>query len=328
MLTLARSDLRLLMPMHDAIDLMKSAFIELSEGRAEAPLRTVLHDASREIDTLFMPASVPALNALGLKVVAVAHQNPAKGLPLIHAIVFLIDPVTGQPLALLDGTYLTALRTGAVSGAATDLLARPDSKTLVVFGAGAQGVTQAAAVCSVRQIERIIAVDLQEQNLDRYRDVIAQDWPELIDRLETSTDASVAKEADIICTATTSKRPVFDDSDVKPGTHVNGVGAYTPEMQELPAETVARASVFVDQREAALSEGGDLIIALQLGVIEAGHVRGELGELAGGRIEGRQSDDEITLFKSVGNAIQDVAVAREVVDRATEAGLGTNVQLD
>lgn len=328
MLSLTRADLRLLMPMTDAITIMKEAFTELSAGRAEAPLRTVLHEASRNLDTLFMPAFVPSLDALGLKVVSVAQDNPSKGLPVIHAVVFLVDPETGQPLALLDGTYLTALRTGAVSGAATDLLARPESKTLVVFGAGAQGVTQAAAVCAVRPIERIIAVDVQDRYLDRFRDTVARDWPELSRRLETSTDASVAQEADVICTATTSKQPVFRDEDIKPGTHINGVGAYTPEMQEIPSETVARASVFVDQREAALSEGGDLIIPLDAGIIDREHVHGELGELASGDVQGRRSNSEITLFKSVGNAIQDVAVAREVVRRATGAGLGTNIQLD
>ncbi len=328
MLTLTRADLRLLMPMRDAIETMKSAFIELSEGRAEAPLRTVLHESAHDLDALFMPASVPALDALGVKVVSVAHNNPARGLPLIHAVVFLFDPATGQPLALLDGTYLTALRTGAVSGAATDLLASQDSKTLVVFGAGAQGVTQAAAVCSVRGIERIIAVDVLEENLDRYREAVARDWPELVDRLETSTDASVAKDADVICTATTSKRPVFDDKDVQPGTHINGVGAYTPEMQEIPPATVARSAVYVDQREAALAEGGDLVIPMNSGQIGAEHVRGELGELAAGTIEGRGSKTEVTLFKSVGNAIQDVAVGRQVVDRAARAGVGTSVQLD
>ena len=328
MLTVTRADVRVLMPMPDAIRIMKEAFIELSAGRADAPLRTALHEASQDIDTLVMPASVPALDALGVKIVAVAHHNPAKGLPLIHAVVFLVDPRTGQPLALLDGTYLTALRTGAVSGAATDLLARPESKMLVIFGAGAQGVTQAAAVCAVRPIERIIAVDVHEENLDRYRDAIARDWPELSDRLELSTDLAAAAMADIICTATTSTRPVFRDTDVRHGTHINAVGAYTPEMQEVPSETVARASVFVDQLEPALSEGGDLIIPIESGAIGQDHVRGELGTLASGGIAGRQSAGEITLFKSVGNAIQDVTVAKQVVDRALEAGLGTRVELD
>jgi alanine dehydrogenase len=328
LLTLTRADVRVLMPMSDAIALMKTAFTELSAGRARSPLRTVLHGQESEIDALFMPASVPALDALGLKVVSVARQNPSRGLPLIHAVVFLLDSATGQPLALLDGTYLTALRTGAVSGAATDLLARDDSRTLVVFGAGAQGVTQAAAVCVVRPIERVIVIDVHEENLDRFRDAVARDWPELSDRLETSTDASLVSRADVVCTATTSRLPVFNDSDLPAGAHVNGVGAYTPEMQEIPAETVQRAAVFVDEREAALAEGGDLIIPLNEGKIDRGHIRGELGELAAGEISGRSSSDQTTLFKSVGNAIQDVSVAKQVVERAIAAGIGMRVDLD
>lgn len=327
MLTLTRADIQLLMPMSDAIALMKIAFTELSAGRAQSPLRTVIQEADQQIDALFMPASVPALDALGLKVVSVAHQNPDRGLPLIHAVVFLLDPATGQPLALLDGTYLTALRTGAVSGAATDLLAREESRTLVVFGAGAQGVTQAAAVCAVRAIERIIVVDVQEQNLDRYREAISRDWPELSDRLETSTEPAVVGRADVVCTATTSRMPVFRDGDLPEGVHINGVGAYTPEMQEIPAETVARAAVFVDEREAALAEAGDLIVPLNAGVIRREHIRGELGQLAAGEIQGRSSSREVTLFKSVGNAIQDVSVARQVVERALAAGIGTHVEL-
>lgn len=327
LLTLTREDVRLLMPMSDAIALMKTAFIELSAGRARSPLRTVLHESDHEIDALFMPASVPALDALGLKVVSVARQNPSRGLPLIHAVVFLLDSATGQPLALLDGTYLTALRTGAVSGAATDLLAREDSRTLVVFGAGAQGITQAAAVCTVRPIEHIIVIDVQEQNLDRYRDAVARDWPELSDRLETSTQADFVSRADVVCTATTSPTPVFSDSDLPTGVHINGVGAYTPEMQEIPPETVQRAAVFVDEREAALAEGGDLIIPMNEGKIDRDHIRGELGELAEGKVPGRRSPEEVTLFKSVGNAIQDVSVAKQVVERALAAGIGTRVDL-
>lgn len=327
MLALTRADIRVLMPMRDAITILKHGFAELSAGRAEAPLRTVLHDEERDLDSLFMPASVPALDALGLKLVTVARHNPSKGLPLIHAVVLLVEPDTGQPLAILDGTYLTALRTGAVSGLASDLLARQNGKTLVVFGAGAQGVTQAAAVCAVREIDRIIAVDHREQNLDRYREAVAADWPELSDRLQTSTDPTVAREADIICTATTSNQPVFDDGDIQAGTHVNGVGAYTPQMQEIPAATLARASIFVDQVEAALSEGGDLVIPLDEGVITRDDIRGEIGQVASGSIPGRQSDSEITVFKSVGNAIQDVAVAREIVNRARDAKLGTSFEL-
>jgi ornithine cyclodeaminase len=328
MLVLTRSQVRELVPMPDAIELMKTAFAELSAGRTVSPLRTVIPNPEMEGDALFMPAYVPAMNALGLKTVSVFRRNPDRGLPVIHAIVSLIDPETGQPLAIMDGTYLTALRTGAVSGAAADLLARPDSRVLAAIGAGAQGITQIAAVSAVRPIERVIAVDVNEQALERLRESLRNDWPEIEPRLETTTDAAAAlREADIICTATTSRVPVFRDEDVRPGTHISAVGAYTPEMQELPAETVARATVVVDAIDAALTEAGDLIIPLRDGLVSRQHFARELGMVASGSAPRRASTDEITLFKSVGNAVQDVVVAKRAVDRAQEFGIGTEIDL-
>jgi ornithine cyclodeaminase len=328
MLVLTRSQVRELVPMPDAIELMKTAFAELSAGRTVSPLRTVIPLPEREGDALFMPAYVPAMDALGLKSVNVFRRNPERGLPVIHAIVSLVDPETGQPLAIMDGTYLTALRTGAVSGAAADLLSRPDSHVLAAIGAGAQGVTQVVAVCAVRAIERVIAVDVNESALERMRQLLRNDWPEIESRLETTTDSAAAvREADIICTATTSHSPVFRDEDVRPGTHISAVGAYTPEMQELPAETVARATVVVDAVDAALSEAGDLIIPLRDGLVTREHFARELGMVAGGSAPGRTSDDEITLFKSVGNAVQDVVVAKRAVERAREQGVGMEIEL-
>lgn len=328
MLALTRNQVRALVSMPDAIALMKQAFGELSSGRTVSPLRTVIPLPDREADALFMPAYVPAMDALGLKSVNVFRNNPARGLPAIHALVMLVDTETGQPAAIMDGSYLTALRTGAVSGAATDLLAREDSHTLAVIGAGAQGVTQIAAICAVRPIERVIAVDVNQAALDRLRDGIRQDWPDLLDRVEVSTDAAGAvRQADIVCTATTSRNPVFADSDLRPGTHVSGVGAYTPHMQEVPAETVVRATVVVDAIDAALEEGGDLIIPLNQGLVTRDHFARELGMLVNGDVTGRTSRDEITFFKSVGNAVQDVVVAKRALERAREAGLGIEIDL-
>lgn len=328
MLALTREDVRRLVPMADAVELMKGAFAELSAGRTASPLRTVIPVPEANGDALFMPARVPSMGALGLKVVAVFPENPARGLPTIHALVCLLDPETGQPLAIMDGTFLTALRTGAVSGAATDLLARPDSRTLAVVGAGAQGATQMAAVCAVRPIERIVAVDRDEAAFARLRDILGRDWPDLLPRLETTTDAAAAvRDADVVCTATTSRTPVFDDADLRPGSHVNAVGAYTPEMQELPAATVARATVVVDAVEAALAEAGDLIVPLRDGLVDRGHFARELGMVAAGTAPGRTSDDEVTLFKSVGNAVQDVVVARRAFDRARATEAGTTIEL-
>jgi alanine dehydrogenase len=327
MLVLTRSQVRELVPMPDAIELMKTAFAELSAGRTVSPLRTVIPIPEIEGDALFMPAYVPAMDALGLKSVSVFRRNPDRGLPVIHAIVGLVDPGTGQPLAIMDGTYLTALRTGAVSGAAADLLARPDSRVLVAIGAGAQGVTQIAAVCAVRAIERVIAVDVNEPALERLRELLRSDWPDIEPLLETTTDAAAVREADTVCTATTSHTPVFRDEHIRPGTHISAVGAYTPEMQELPAGTVARATVVVDAVDAALAEAGDLIIPLRDGLVSPEHFARELGMVASGAASGRVSPDEITLFKSVGNAVQDVVVAKRAVDRARERGIGTEIDL-
>jgi ornithine cyclodeaminase len=327
MLVLTRSDVRSVASMSEAIELMKSAFRELSAGRAVAPFRVPIEIEEQEGVSLFMPAYVPASDALGVKFVSVFPRNPSAGIPTIHAAVTLIDATNGQPIAMLDGGFLTALRTGAVSGAATDLLARPDSKTLVVIGAGAQGVTQAAAVCEVRPIERVIVVDRFDESLARFRDTVAREWGHLTDRIETTNDAGAVREADIICTATTSKTPVYDDADLPDGVHINAVGAFTPEMQETPSRTIARARVVVDNFDAAFAEAGDLIIPVNEGLVTVEHYRTELGHLVDGSATGRSNDREITFFKSVGNAIQDVVVGKNLVERASEKGIGIDIDL-
>jgi len=327
-LALSRSDLRRAVTMLDAIALMKTAFIELSAGRAQAPLRSVVEVSAAPSMLLTMPGFVPAAGSLGVKIVSVFGDNASRGLPMIHAVVLLIDQETGQTLGIMEGGFITSLRTGAVSGAATDLLARPNSSTLVVIGAGVQGVTQAAAVCTVRPITRVIVVDARQDSVDRYAGTFHRDWPEIDVAIETSTDAnSAVAQADIICTATPSKSAVFDDFHLRPGTHINAVGAFTPEMQEIPIATVTRSTVVVDHFETALTEAGDLIKALNAGLIDRPHFQRELGQVASKNAPGRVADDEITLFKSVGNAVQDVVVARRAIDRAHELGLGTTLDL-
>lgn len=327
MLALTKADLRATVSMPDAIDLMKVAFRELSAGRAIAPLRTVIPAADGVSSMLVMPAYVAAAAALGFKVVSIFPNNPGRGLSTLNALVTVVDHETGVPRAILNGAYLTALRTGAVSGAATDLLARQEAATLVIFGAGKQAVTQAAAVCAVRPIERIHIVGRSDAHFDRFRQDIETDWPELADRLVFGTDPAVVAEADVVCLATTSKTPVYDHAHLRPGTHVNGVGSFTPEMQEAPAETIATATVVVDQLEAALEEAGDLIVPLRAGTITRDRIRYELGEVAARNSPLRQRDDEITYFKSVGNAVQDMVVASLAVQRAEERGLGQQIDL-
>lgn len=328
MLALSRNDLKTLVPMADAVELMKIAFRELSAGRAQAPVRTSLPVDDAPSAMLMMPGFVPASGALGFKTVNFFAGNPQRGLPTIHAIVCLIDPENGIPMAIMEGGYVTALRTGAVSGAATDLMARPESRVLTVIGTGVQGVTQAAAVCAVRPIERIIGVDLSEAQLDRFRTSVEREWPELSARVETTTDVSAAvRAADVICTSTTAKRAVFDDGDVKPGTHINAVGAFTPEMQEVPVATCARARIVVDNHDAIMEEAGDLLMAIAAGVIAADDLHLELGHVVDDPRKGRTNAEEITFFKSVGNAVQDVVVARFAVDAARKVGAGQEIDL-
>ena len=307
------------------INAMKRAYAALSSGRAEVPLRTRLPVTPHEAVSLFMPVYLQdeGGEALAVKVVSLFPGNAARGLPLIHAAVLVLEAETGRPLALLEGGTLTAIRTGAASGAATDLLARPDSQVAAVFGAGVQGRTQLEAICSVRPIRTAWIYDTNAARAEAFiQEKAGQGF--IPDRLARG-DCRAVVEADIICTATTSASPVFSDADLKPGVHINAVGAYTPDMQEVPAETVRRARVIVDSRPAALSEAGDLIQPLRQGLIGEDHLHTELGEIVLGLRPGRADSNQVTLFKSVGVAVQDAAAARLALENARQFGLGVTV---
>ena len=322
---LSREAVRQALPMTQAVEAMKSAFAQLSSGRADVPLRVALPVDRHNGVTLFMPGYLPADDQMAVKIVSVFNENPAKGLPLIHALVVVVDATTGAPVAVMDGTYLTALRTGAASGAATDLLARQDARSVAVFGAGAQGRTQLEAVCAVRAIEEAWVYDVVPERASIYAEEMGRGLSLAVK--VAGTPAAAVREADVICTATTSTRPVFEDADVRPGTHVNAVGAYTPEMQEVPPETVVRAKVVIDHLEASMAEAGDLLIPLRQGLIGEDHIYAELGEIVAGAKPGRTSSEEITLFKSVGVAVQDVAAAGAVLEAARRLDLGVEVSL-
>ncbi len=327
MLILNAEEVRRSLPMKTAIEAMKRAYAALSDEKAEVPLRTRLSVPSQEAVSLFMPAYVQTEqgDALGVKVVSLFPNNPARSLAFIQAAVLVLEADTGRPAALLEGGTLTAIRTGAGSGAAIDLLARKDSRVLAVFGAGVQGRTQLEAACSVRAIEQAWVFDPSSEK--------AQDFAQEMSAVKTVTATiSVADsprqavaEADIICTATTSDLPVFEDVDVKQGAHISAVGSYTPEMQEVPAKTVARAYVVVDSRSAALAETGDLIRPLRSGLFQEDHVQAEIGEIVLGRKPGRSSLEQLTFFKSVGVAVQDTVAAALALQNALQLGLGTQV---
>lgn len=328
MLILHGDDVRQALPMAAAIDAVKRAYAALSAGRAEVPLRANLSIPAQDATGLFMPAFVHGEEGDGLavKVVTLFPHNPGKGLPLIHAAVLVMDPETGQSLALLEGSSLTAIRTGAASGAATDVLARQDTHVAAIFGAGVQARTQLEAICTVRPFETVWVYDLDPQGVERFIADMAGRGAIPADIRMAKSPREAAAEADVICAATTATAPVFSDADLRPGVHINGVGSYTPAMQEIPAETVKRALVVVDSRDACMSEAGDLIQPIEAGTITADHIHAELGQILLNQRKGRTSPDQITFFKSVGVAVQDVMASRTALANARELGLGQRVE--
>jgi len=322
---ISRDEVKQAVSMEQAIETVKAAFEQLSTGSASVPIRTQLGVPLHDGVTLFMPAYLEQTDELGMKMVSVFSGNIEQGLPTINAMVILVDAETGLPTAIIDGTYLTALRTGAGSGAATDLLARTDAKSVAVLGTGAQGRTQLRAVCTVRPIEKVFVFDKRDTVAEAFRDEMANVVSAEIEVMTTA--ARAVRDADIVCTATTSKTPVFSDADLAPGVHVNAIGSFTPQMQELPVETVERCLLVVDSREAVWAESGDLIIPHDEGRISEDSVHAELGEIVAGTKPGRTSDDQVTVFKAVGNAVQDVSVGARVLEEAKKKNLGTIVEL-
>lgn len=329
MLILTAADVKNALPMKQAVDAMKLAYAAFSDGRAEAPLRTRLNVGKHDAATLFMPAFIQTQNgdALAVKVVSLFPNNPERGLAFIQAAVLALEPDTGRPLALLEGSALTAIRTGAASGAAIDLLARPDSHILAIFGAGGQGRSQIEAACSVRKIERLWIFDTSTERAQALSKEVAGQGNVPDDFRVAVTPRQAVEEADIICAATTSKTPVFEDKDLKPGAHISAIGSYLPDMQETPPECIARALVVVDSRTAALAESGDLIQPMRAGLFDQEHIHAELGEIVLGRKPGRQSPDQITYFKSVGLAVQDAMAAQLALLNADKMGIGQRVNL-
>lgn len=311
------------LPMAEAIEGMKAGYVLLSAGQAQVPLRTPLSVSSADV-TLVMPFHAPG-RALGLKLVSVFSSNADRGLPLIHSMVMAVDTETGAPLALIEGSSLTAIRTGAASGAATDVLARPDAKTVAIFGAGVQARRQLEAVCTARAIERVFVYSLT--GAEAFAAEVAGRGPVPADVTVAADPRAAVAEADVICAATTSRTPVYDGRDLKPGAHVNGIGSYRPEMQEIDVETVRRARVVVDSVEAVLAEAGDLIVPLSAGLIDRDHISTELGQVIAGQKPGRTSPDQITFFKSVGVAVQDAMAAAIVLRNGQAQGLGRVVEL-
>jgi len=317
---ISAADVKQAISMTDAIAAVREGFIALSTAKAQVPLRSALQTADGT--TLFMPAYVDqALNS-AVKIVSIYPGNARHGLPSIVASVLVLDAGTGQLRALIDATYLTALRTGAGSGLATDLLALPDASILGVIGAGAQARTQIEAVLAVRPIREIRI--FSRSGAEMLVAALSASYPDL--SIRTAHSASDAlRGTQVLIAATTSSTPVIELADVQTGAHINGIGSYTPTMQEVAAEVVTRAKIVVDSRESCLAEAGDLLIPMATGMLDHDAIYAEIGEIAAGLKPGRTSAEEITFFKSVGNAIQDLTVAARVLAAAEAQNLGTIV---
>lgn len=329
-LILKQSDMADIATMSDIIQADKDALAIYSANGANIPLRVNLAVPADNGQSLFMPGYAEQAAALGIKIVSVYPDNAAKGKSNVPATMILLDNTSGEVCALLDGTYLTQLRTGAVSGAATDLLARQDSHTFALFGTGGQAACQLEAVLCVRPIQQVNVFDLDQQRATAFATAMQEKFAAqygVTINVAASADDAIA-DADIITVVTTAKTPVFDGSKVKPGTHINGVGSYTPDMQELDPVLLSKAGkIYVDTRDGVLNESGDFIQPIKQGQFSAERITGELGEAINGDAPLREDDDEITLFKSTGSAVLDIVAAKRIYDQAVAQRKGQTISL-
>ncbi|WP_099360978.1 ornithine cyclodeaminase family protein [Fredinandcohnia onubensis] len=329
MLILSESQIRSLYSMSDAIQDLEAALIHNLDGKVMNPHRTVLDFPEKEASALYMPSSMEPVGKSAVKVVTIFPQNPSVGKKTTQGVILLSDTENGEHLACINASYLTRLRTGAVSGIATKHLAKKDASSVAVIGTGAMAEEQLQAVLEVREIKEIMLYNRTKEKTRMFEKRIEELSPGYTGSIAIMDhpDQAVSK-ADIVICATRSETPVFSGRSLQPGTHINGVGSYLPHMQEVGEETVLKCSkIVVDTIEGVKNEAGDLIIPAEKGLWNFSHLHGELGELASGKIIGREDNEEITFFKSVGIAYFDLAVAAAVYEKALKIGVGTQVEI-
>lgn len=323
MIVLGKSDIERLLDMPTCIGLMEAALASLARGEVIHPLRPVVPVPDTKNAFAVMPAFSSALHAFGTKVISVFPDNHGTDLDSHQGLVVLFDGERGNPVAMMDASSITAIRTAAVSGVATKLLARKDARRVAILGAGVQARTHADAMLAARPFERVTVWSRNRAHAAALVD--GASWSargEIADSIE-----QVVKDADVVCTVTAAREPVLRGEWLEPGTHINAVGASLKTTRELDTEAVRRSRIYVDRRESALNEAGDLLIPMQESVITADAIVGEIGEVLTGTIPGRRDDTEITLFKSLGLAIEDLACAHYLHDAAQRHGAGTRVDL-
>lgn len=324
---LTANDIKKVFSMRQAIEADREALSLYSAGKADIPLRANIAVAKHHGQSLYMPGYVSGTQAaLGIKIVSVYPDNPQKKLPSVPATMITLDAATGIVNAVLDGTYLTQLRTGAIQGLATELLAKKDARQALLIGTGGQAMAQLEAMLTVRDLKKVYIFDLEQKRAQQF---VQQAADKFAGKFSTEFAATadpnqVVAQVEIITTVTTSHRATFDGRLVKAGTHINGIGAYTPEMCELPVELLQKADrIFFDTNDGVLAEAGDIIQPLKSNQIDQNKFNGELGQLINGQTAGRTTTDQITVFKTVGTAAVDVVAADRIVRAAQKANVGT-----
>ncbi|HEV3095978.1 MAG TPA: ornithine cyclodeaminase family protein [Candidatus Dormibacteraeota bacterium] len=326
---LSAEDVARLLPMRDCIQVMRDALAALARGKALVPLRMVMRmpDASGFLGV--MPGQIDADGgrdgALGMKAVSVFPGNASRGIDTHQGAVLLFEPDTGRLAALMDGATITAIRTAAVSGVATELLARRDASELAILGAGVQARTHLDAIAEVRPLRQVRVWSRNPQHAAELVEASAARYPASIEAVP-SAEAAV-RGADVVATVTASPQPVLQRAWVKDGAHINAVGSSIPSTREIDTATMTAARLFVDRRESALNEAGDLLMPMREGAFAADHIQAELGEVIIGSDPGRRSEVELTVFKSLGLAVEDVAAAAFILKRAQETGIGQTVRM-
>ena len=293
----------------EAIQAMESAFVQLSSGDAHVPTRLSLDLPDKNATSLIMPAYAIGNPHYCVKIVSVNYSNPQKGLPLIHSVVQVFDASEGNQVATFDGESITAIRTAAASGLATDLMAKKDAVICAIFGTGVQAASHLKSIMEVRKIEKFIVFSRNEDTAVKFCNSHSKRIKCEIGSQET------IKEADIICTTTPSKLPLIEFGNIRSGCHLNVIGSHQPMMREVSSDIVIHSKIIVDQIKACKKEAGDLIIPMEEGEWSFEKVHGELGQVVAGEIPARESENEITLFKSVGNAVQDLAMVNLILKK-------------
>ena len=324
-IVLSEEDVKGLVTMDDLIETMAIALADFSARTVTQPVRTVLQVGNRSAFYGLMPAFMPSRPALGTKLVTVFESNAERGLPTHLATIVLLDPETGALLALMDGRYITEARTAAVSAVSVQGLAREDATSLAIIGSGVQARSHLEAISRVRDIREVRVWSRKRAHVDRF---IADMSPHIESRFDAAGSARAAAEgADIVVLVTSAMEPVVRTEWIADGAHVCAVGACRPTQREMDAALVARGDLFVDSRDAALVEAGDIVLGIRDGAFTESHIKAELGSVVSGRAPGRTSQDRLTIFKSLGLAVEDVAAAHLAYERARERGVGKELMV-